>query len=241
MSKKKESYDFSKIVDTLKDVVKSVINYFKTPIHKEGYPFIVVFFAMALVLGLVSDFLAKVFVLLGLFCLFFFRNPKRYTSENEGLIVSPADGTVCKIEEGVSAPSELSLGRKKFTKVSIFLSVMNVHVQRVPISGKITKVHYREGKFLNASLDKASVDNERQCCVVETKDKKEVVFVQIAGLIARRIVCNLEEGQEVKTGEEYGIIRFGSRLDLYLPAGVKPEVLIGQTMVGGETIIAKMK
>lgn len=241
MSKKKEGYDFSKVVDTLTDVAKSVINYFRTPIHKEGYPFIVVFFAMALVLGLVSDFLAKVFILLGLFCLFFFRNPKRYTPEGEGLVVSPADGTVCKIEEGVSAPDELSMGRKKFTKVSIFLSVMNVHVQRVPISGKITKVHYREGKFLNATLDKASVDNERQCCVVETKDKKEVVFVQIAGLIARRIVCNLEENQEVKTGEEYGIIRFGSRLDLYLPTGVKPEVLIGQTMVGGETVIARMK
>lgn len=238
--KKNTNFDVNKISNTVIDLVKGLVEYFKVPIHKEGYPFIVGFFAAGLLFGLVLEKVGMLFIFLGFFSIFFFRNPKRFTPVGKGLVVSPADGTVHKIESGVSAPDELSMGNKKFTRVSIFLSVLNVHVNRVPVGGTIKKVHYREGKFLNATLDKASKDNERNCCVVETESGKDVVFVQIAGLIARRIVCNAEEGQKFKTGEEYGIIRFGSRLDVYLPTGVKPEVLVGQTMIGGETIIAKI-
>jgi phosphatidylserine decarboxylase len=183
-----------------------------------------------------------IFGIFALFCLYFFRDPARVSPKEEGLIISPADGTLQCIVEDVELPSGLSLDeKKKWTRVSIFLSVFNVHIQRVPISGKITKLHYNKGLFLNANLDKASEENERQSCVVKTKDGHEVGFVQIAGLIARRIVCDLQEHQEVKTGEKYGIIRFGSRVDIYLPAGVKPKVLVGQTMIGGETIIADFR
>jgi len=143
------------------------------------------------------------------------------------------------IEQAVP-PGELGMGETPLTRISIFLNVFNVHVNRVPIAGTITALEYHPGKFLNASLDKASVDNERQSCLVKTKGGKEVAFVQIAGLVARRIVCNLQENQEVATGERFGIIRFGSRADVYLPKAANPLVIVGQQAVGGETILADL-
>jgi phosphatidylserine decarboxylase len=173
-----------------------------------------------------------------LFSVYFFRNPKRILPDGDNAIISPADGIVDAIQEELP-PEELELDEeRKWTRVSIFLSVFNVHVQRVPFSGKILKSQYRPGKFLNISTDKYSRDNERQSCLLETDGGLQIPFTQIAGLIARRIVCNLIVGQEVKTGDVYGIIKFGSRVDIYLPEGLKPLVKVGQTMVGGETVLA---
>ena len=160
---------------------------------------------------------------------------------NKCLPNHPADGVVDAIEE-VVPPEELEMDEnKKWTRVSIFLSVFNVHLQRIPVAGKITKLHYREGKFLNVSVDKYSKDNERQSCVIETENGLQFPVVQIAGLVARRIVCNLALNQEVKKGDKYGIIKFGSRVDIYLPEGVVPTVQIGQTMIAGESILARIK
>src|SRR5690606_31859934 len=154
-------------------------------------------------------------------------DPDRTTPTGEGLVISPADGTVIKIEEAVP-PQELGWTDKPLTKISIFLNVFDVHVNRIPVNGKIIKRHYYPGKFFNASLDKASEFNERNSIIVRTKDKKDVLFVQIAGLVARRILCDVEEGDEVQAGSRYGIIRFGSRADIYLPKGVNPQVAVGQ-------------
>ena len=188
-------------------------------------------------------FLDKLFwplVIISLFCVYFFRDPVRTTPVGENLIISPADGVVSKIDRDISFPSELNTENLKGTRISIFLNVFNVHVNRVPVGGIVTKSVYRPGKFFNASLDKASDDNERQSVLVSTVDGKEVAFVQIAGLIARRIVCHLKEDDHVKAGSRYGIIKFSSRMDVYLPEGVEPTVLVGQTVVGGETLIAKL-
>lgn len=216
------------------DLLKSVI----TPIHKEGYVFIMIFAGISVVLAVFSSIFGVLGLVATLWCIYFFRDPERVTPDREGLIISPADGVVSAIEQ-VSAPAELNMGDGKYTRVSIFLNIFNVHVNRVPLSGTITALNYHHGKFLNASLDKASEDNERQTCVV-TSGSRSIIFVQIAGLIARRIVCNLHENQQVKTGERFGIIRFGSRCDVYLPEGVNPMVAIGQTMIGGESIIADL-
>jgi phosphatidylserine decarboxylase len=187
---------------------------------------------------------SSVFLWLGLiattWCVYFFRDPVRVTPIREGLIVSPADGVVQKIVTMVP-PVELELGDAERVRVSIFLNVFDVHVNRIPIEGSITKLHYNPGKFLNASLDKASEENERQSAKITMPDGETLGVVQIAGLVARRILCDLKEGQSVKTGERFGIIRFGSRTDVYLPLGVTPLVIVGQRAVGGETIIADMK
>jgi phosphatidylserine decarboxylase len=208
-------------------------------IHKEGHPFIFIFAAVSLVAGLMVDSLGWIGAIATLWCVYFFRDPNRVTPDGESLVISPADGLIQKIEKA-SPPPELGLGEKELTRISIFLNVFNVHVNRVPISGEVTELNYRPGKFLSANLDKASDDNERQSAIVTTPDGKKVVFVQIAGLIARRIVCDLTEGQDVVAGERYGIIRFGSRADIYLPDGVNPTVIVGQTAVGGETILADL-
>ena len=180
------------------------------------------------------------FVVLSL-CVYFFRDPVRIINDEKDVLVAPADGVVDAIEQ-VSPPEELEMDNNaEWTRVSIFLSVFNVHVQRMPYDGKVTKIHYREGKFLNVSVDKYSKDNERQSCVLETENGLQIPVVQIAGLIARRIVCNLNVGQEIKKGEKYGIIKFGRRVDIYVPKGVVPAVKIGQTMIAGESIIAKIK
>ncbi|MDX1923739.1 MAG: phosphatidylserine decarboxylase [Rickettsiaceae bacterium] len=208
-------------------------------IHKEGHVFIIIFSAVTFLLSSISPFIGWICFVLTIWCAFFFRNPERITPTQKGLVISPADGVVQSITT-IKPPSELGLGEDEMLRVSIFLNVFNVHVNRVPVDGKITKLHYHSGRFFNASLDKASIHNERQSVLLETQEGLKIAFVQIAGLIARRIVCDLEEGAEVKAGERFGIIRFGSRLDVYLPVSTVIEVAEGQTAIGGETIIANL-
>ena len=208
-------------------------------VHKEGYFFISVFALVTIMFFALSEPLGWIGVLMTAWCIFFFRDPNRVIPVEENLVVSPADGIIQKISKA-KLPKEVDETGKEFTRVSIFLNVFNVHVNRIPIVSKIKKLHYHHGKFFNASLDKASEHNERQSILIETKNKEEMCIVQIAGLIARRIVCNLKEDQNVETGERFGIIRFGSRVDLYLPSNIKVKVLEGQNMIGGETVIAEI-
>ena len=210
---------------------------FRTPIHKEGYFFAGIFGFIALLLWTLSSFLGWIGFILTVWCLYFFRNPERVTPTREGLVISPADGVVQLITE-VIPPKEMKLGSEKRTRISVFMDVFNVHVNRIPIDGVIKTIYYHKGKFLNASLEKSSEYNERQLFVVETKEKQKIGFVQIAGLIARRIRCDIKEGQSVKAGERFGLIRFGSRVDVFLPKGVEPLVIEGQKTVAGETVLA---
>lgn len=207
------------------------------PVHREGYPFIAIFAAVTLVLFLIWQPLGWIGVLLTVWCYYFFRDPDRHTPQRAGLLVSPADGVVSLIEASVP-PVELGMGDAPMMRVSVFMNVFNCHVNRTPIAGTISAVSYRPGKFLNASLDKASVDNERNSVAVEMADGRKIAVVQIAGLVARRIVCEVKPGDTLETGERFGMIRFGSRLDVYLPDGVHPLVSLGQTMVAGETVLA---
>ena len=220
----------------LLETIKSVC----VPIHPAGWMFIAIFAIVSLGLSLLSSFLAWLGIIATGWCVYFFRDPNRVTPLREGLIVSPADGVVQKICKCVP-PAELELGSSERTRISIFLNVFNVHVNRIPIEGSISKMHYHAGKFFNAALDKASEENERQSIKITTPDDQTLGVVQIAGLVARRILCDLKEGQSVKTGERFGIIRFGSRVDVYLPNDITPTVIEGQTAVGGETILADMK
>lgn len=209
------------------------------PIHREGRPFIIIFLVTTLLLW----WLWTPLVVLGLFltcwCIYFFRDPERVIPTRKGLVISPADGVVQMIEEAVP-PSELDMGETPLTRVSVFMNVFNVHVNRIPTDGKITRLAYRPGKFVNASLDKASIDNERQAVRMETEDGQEIAFVQIAGLVARRILCSLANDQSVRAGERFGMIRFGSRVDVFLPEGVTPMVCVGQTTIAGETVLADL-
>jgi len=207
-------------------------------VHKEGYIFIAIALAATFVFASLNTNLGWICLYLTVLCVYFFRNPQRVTPVGDELIISAADGIVVGIDK-VKPPAELQF-EEEMLKVSVFLNVLNVHVNRIPVTGKVLGLYYNPGEFLNASLDKASVDNERQAVVIETKKGEKIAVVQIAGLIARRIVCDLEEEMEVKSGQRYGIIRFGSRVDLYLPADTVPQVAIGQTVVGGETIIGKL-
>lgn len=213
--------------------------YLLPTIHSEGWRFIGIFAAITALLAMIWEPLGWIGLVLTIWCYYFFRDPQRVTPEIKDVVVSPADGTVQMIAK-VEAPEELNMGKKKFTRVSIFMSVFNVHVNRAPATGRITNAVYVPGKFLNATLDKASKDNERQLLAMKTASGKEICFVQIAGLIARRIVCDAQIGQDYKVGERFGMIRFGSRLDVYLPEGVEPQVVLGQTMVAGETVIANL-
>ena len=209
------------------------------PMHPEGRKFVAIFAGITLVLFLIWGPLGWLGTGLTVWCYYFFRDPVRVTPAREGLMVSPADGVVSLLEPAVP-PAELGLGDAPMTRVSVFMSVFNCHVNRLPLAGRITRVAYRPGKFLNASLDKASSDNERNGLAVETADGRRYGVVQIAGLVARRILCEVKEGQALMTGERFGLIRFGSRLDIYLPEGVNPLVCIGQTMIAGETVIADL-
>lgn len=222
----------------------SIINSIRSglhPIHKEGYVFIVLAL-IPTIIAFATEYtsLGWALLILTAWCAFFFRDPERVTPQNDNLVISPADGTVSLITKALP-PKELNMEEKELTRISIFLNIFNVHVNRSPVTGTVKELHYHPGKFLNASLDKASEDNERQSVLVETANGKEVAFTQIAGLIAKRIVCDLEEKQEVKAGERYGIIRFGSRMDVFLPDGVNPQVVVGQTAIAGETILADLK
>lgn len=210
------------------------------PIHKEGFKFIFIFAMVTVLLALMSNTLGLIGLVLTLWCIFFFRDPERVIPVEDHVIVSPADGVVTRVEYGVEAPDDLGYGKQKFNKVSVFLNVFNVHVNRVPVSGTITKVNYKPGKFLSANADDASNENERNAAIVKTDNGTEIVFVQVAGLVARRIISDLKEGQKVTIGERYGIIRFGSRADMYFPENIDLKCLVGQTMIGGETIIAKL-
>ena len=209
------------------------------PPHPAGRPFI-----MAGLIGLLLGFaLGAWLIWLGLiftlFCLYFFRDPERVPPTRTGAIVAPADGRVVSI--GLTAPPpELGLGGEPRWRISIFLSVLNVHVNRVPADGVVTRIAYRHGAFVTASLDKASTSNERNALAIRLPTGQEIAVVQIAGLIARRILCSVREGDPVQIGDRFGIIRFGSRTDLYLPNGLPPLVAEGQTMIGGETLVAEM-
>ncbi len=220
----------------ISDLLKVVF----VPIHKEGFKFIILFAFVAIIFALMSNTLGIIGLVLTLWCVFFFRDPERFTPQGKNLIISPADGVVNLIEENATPPAELELANNDWTKISIFLNVFNVHVNRTPITGEITKVNYRAGKFVSANLEEASTENERNSAIVKTKDGQQIVFVQVAGLVARRIVSDLKEGQKVQAGDRYGIIRFGSRADIYLPKTSKVKALVGQTMVGGETVIGEL-
>ena len=207
------------------------------PINWEGYRFIAIFAIITLVLFWISEFLGWIGLVLTCWVIYFFRDPDRVTPNRDGLIISPADGVVQSIEMA-APPTELGISEISRQRISIFMNVFNVHVNRIPITGEITALDYRSGKFLNASLDKASTDNERQAVRVTTQNGQDIVFVQIAGLVARRIVCKLYEGQSVQAGERFGLIKFGSRVDIYLDEGLAPLVVVGQSVVAGETILA---
>lgn len=209
------------------------------PMHREGWRFVPIFALVTLGLFFLWQPLGWIGLGLTGWCYYFFRDPVRVTPQREGLVVSPADGVVSLIEPAVP-PRELGLGETPRTRVSVFMNVFNCHVNRVPVPGRIAKIAYRSGKFLNASLDKASEDNERNALAVEMADGRMVAVVQIAGLVARRIVCEVEEGAQLATGDRFGMIRFGSRVDVYLPDGVAPLVCLGQIMVAGETVLADL-
>ena len=208
-------------------------------IHNEGWKFVGLFAAVTALLAIIWSPLGWIGLILTAWCYFFFRDPERVTPQIKDVVVSPADGIVQMITE-VEGPEELAMNNQKYNRVSVFMSVFNVHVNRAPAEGKITKAVYVPGKFINATLDKASKDNERQLLAMKTSSGKDIAFVQIAGLVARRIVCDAASGQEYKAGERFGMIRFGSRLDVYLPLEIKPQVVVGQTMIAGETIIANL-
>lgn len=210
---------------------------FIKPMHPEGIRFVAIFAAITVGLFLLSDILGWIGVSFTVWCYYFFRDPERVPPTEEGLIVSPADGVVSLIEPAVP-PKELGMPDTPLTRVSVFMSVFNCHVNRTPIEGEITAVAYRPGKFFNASLDKASADNERNSLRIRMTNNQDLAVVQIAGLVARRIVCFVKPGEALNTGERFGLIRFGSRLDVYLPDGVDPKVRVGQTMIAGETVLA---
>ena len=209
------------------------------PINSAGWPFIALFAAISLGLGYVAEPMGWAGAVLTAWCIYFFRDPDRVTPTKKGLVISPADGRVCLIDEA-AAPPELEMGDKPMVRVCVFMNVFNVHVNRVPIDGTIIKKAYHPGKFFNAELDKASVHNERQALSLKTTDGKSIAFVQIAGLVARRIICHVNEGQMVSAGERFGLIRFGSRVDVYMPMGTNPQVAVGQLCIAGETVIADM-
>ena len=217
--------------DTLRLVV--------APPHPAGRPFIIGG-AVVLVLGLLfAHWVAWLALLFCVFCCYFFRDPERVAPGRIGAVLAPADGHVVSVAPAVP-PAELGLGAVPRWRVGIFLSVLDVHVNRVPADGTVTRIAYRHGRFINASLDKASDENERNALAIRLPDGRQLAVVQIAGLIARRIVCDLREGDAVRAGARFGIIRFGSRTDLYLPEGVRPLVAEGQTMIGGETVLADL-
>ena len=210
------------------------------PINRAGWPFIGLFAAASAGLAYAALPLGLAGLVLTLWCVYFFRDPDRVTPERQGLIVSPADGVVQSVEPAVP-PVELDMGATPVDRIAVFMNVFDVHVNRVPCDGTITRLAYRPGKFFNASLDKASEFNERQGVRLTTGDGLNLAFVQIAGLIARRIKCQISEGQAVLAGERFGLIRFGSRVDVYLPVGVAPLVVPGQRAVAGETVLADMR
>ncbi|MFN3687430.1 phosphatidylserine decarboxylase [Salinarimonas sp.] len=209
------------------------------PIHKEGWPFIAIAFGVSIALGFLWTPLFWVGLVITLWVTYFFRDPPRTTPLREGLVVSPADGRVSLITNAVP-PAELDLPREPMLRISIFMNVFNCHVNRAPMTGRIAQQAYTPGVFLNAELDKASEDNERNALVIEGGEAR-IAVVQIAGLVARRIVSFVKEGQSIEVGDRFGLIRFGSRLDVYVPIGTKPLVAVGQNAIAGETVLADLR
>jgi phosphatidylserine decarboxylase len=220
-------------------IISSIRSQF-SPIHPEGYPFVGVFALVALVLLWLWPPIGWLAVVATLWCAYFFRDPRRVTPKRDGVLVSPADGTVSLIVETVP-PKELGLGERPLTRISIFMSVFNCHVNRSPLAGRVERVVYRKGAFLSADLDKASEDNERNMLVIVTPGATRVGVVQIAGLVARRIVPFVREAEIVAAGQRIGMIRFGSRVEVFLPSGVPALVGVGQTAIAGETVIADLR
>ncbi len=237
MNKNKDFFD--KLSDLLKDAES--IKDFIPSINKSGYPFIILFFVVTLIFSLFSDFLGWLGLILSIWCIYFFRDPDRVTPKDENILVAPADGKILSIKNEMCPENLSTVKNEKMNKISIFMNVFNVHVNRIPFSGKVVWLKYIPGAFFNASLDKSSKDNERMISKIEIKNNKFIYVVQIAGLIARRIKCDLEENQNVIIGERFGIIRFGSRLDVYLPNDFSLQVLEGQTTIAGETVLAKIE
>ena len=217
---------------SLVDTVRSTL----VPIHREGWKFVAIFFVVSLLLGLLWEPLMWIGFVLTAWCAYFFRDPERLTPQDDDLVISPADGRVSAIAL-VTPPAELELGDQPMLRISVFMNVFNCHVNRAPMRGRVSRVAYRAGKFLNADLDKASQENERNGVVIESPNGT-VGVVQIAGLVARRILCWAEAGTALSVGERFGMIRFGSRVDVFLPREARPRVAVGQTAVAGETIIA---
>lgn len=209
------------------------------PMHREGRKFVAIFAAISVLLSLIWMPLFWIGAGVTVWCYYFFRDPVRIIPQQPGLVMSPADGIISLIED-VVPPADLGLGDAPLTRVSVFMNVFNCHVNRAPIAGKVTHVVYHSGKFLNASLDKASEHNERNSIAIEAPDGVRIGVVQIAGLVARRIVCFVGQGDALGVGHRFGLIRFGSRLDVYLPQGTAALVMVGQTAVAGETILADL-
>ncbi|WP_342633550.1 MULTISPECIES: phosphatidylserine decarboxylase [Mesorhizobium] len=207
------------------------------PIHREGYVFIAIFAAVTLILGLFSTNLFWIGLILTAWCAYFFRDPPRVTPLDDRMVISPADGVVSSVSTAIP-PRELGLGNAEMTRISVFMNVFSCHVNRAPVRGQIQRIEHRPGSFLNAELDKASTENERNGLVIESPNGT-VGVVQIAGLVARRILCWAEAGNTIAVGERFGLIRFGSRVDVYLPADATPRVATGQTAVAGETVLAE--
>ena len=217
----------------------TMLGTFIKPMHREGIKFVLLFAFITIGLFFISDWLGWAGVGLTIWCYYFFRDPQRTTPTREGLLVSPADGIISLIEKAVP-PEELGMSPDALTRVSVFMNVFNCHVNRAPIAGDVVSIAYRAGKYFNASLDKASSDNERNSLALKIADGRQIAVVQIAGLVARRIVCFVKKSQVMRTGERFGLIRFGSRVDVYLPEGVHSLVSVGQSMVAGETVIADL-
>lgn len=223
-------------------VIDSLKKAFLVKPHPAGMPFIIGGLLATLLFLMLSEELALAGVVFTLFCLFFFRDPQRVIPQTPSLIVAPADGIVSGITQGVNLPAEIAEGDQgAYTRISIFLSVLDVHVNRFPVSGTVIRKVYKPGRFLNAELDKASEENERCSLVIETEDHLHFGLVQIAGLVARRIVTQTDAGEPARIGHRYGIIRFGSRVDVYMPHGIAPLVCVGQRAIGGETVLADIE
>lgn len=210
------------------------------PVHRDGHKFLAIGVVLTLLFFMIWPPLAWLLAIATAYVAYFFRDPDRVTPLRDGLVVAPADGKISLIER-LRPPAELGLGEDERVRISIFLSVFDVHINRAPVAGRIVRSIYVPGLFLNAALDKASEDNERRALVIDMSDGQEIAVVQIAGLIARRIVSFKGEGDTVGVGERIGLIRFGSRVDLYLPPGTGPLVAVGQRAVGGETVLADLK
>jgi len=209
------------------------------PMHPEGLKFVAVFAVISVLLGMLWGPLFWVGMVLTVWCYYFFRNPVRSVPQNDDLILSPADGIVNLITT-VVPPADMGLGDEERVRVSVFMNVFNCHVNRAPMAGEFTNINYHKGKFVNASLDKASEHNERNSLTITNTDGISIGVIQIAGLVARRIVCFVKVGDKIEAGHRFGLIRFGSRLDVFLPVGVQPKIVLGQNAVAGETVLADL-